>query len=217
MTSHSARRCVDVLVVATLLLVLVTPGRAQERRWSFDVQLGAAVPTGGLADLEEPGPALEAGGAYALSSFLGVTLDGALDFLLADSRRGPDVPDLRLWHYTAGLEARLAPPRSDWTLRAGAAGGMTYVESDGYPVDGGAGAAIAEFGETYPSLAGSLRAGWRPASRVDLLAGVGARVVFFDDVDTAPLATLAFPDATGDAGFGTSATIPVHLRLRIRL
>lgn len=217
MTSDPVRRCSELVLVVVLLVTLATPSRGQERRWSFGVQLGAAVPTAGLSDLEEPGPALEAGAAYALTPRLGATVDGSLAFLLADDALGPDVPDLRLWSYTAGLETLVTPLRTPWTLRIGAGGGLTYVESDAYPASGTDGPVSREFGEVYPSVAAALRVGWRPGSRVDVLAGVGTRVVFFDSTETGALTALAFPEASAGEGFGTSATIPLHLRVRIRL
>ncbi|HKK07702.1 MAG TPA: outer membrane beta-barrel protein, partial [Gemmatimonadota bacterium] len=127
---------VAALGALALLGAWSSPARAQsafEPRFAVDGRLGIAVPFGGLGDLEDMGLGAGIGGAYWFNPRFAVRADWSLDALNGNSiPAGQSFRDLNLWHYTAGMEANLAPPVSGnvkFTVNGGL--GLTRVDFNG--------------------------------------------------------------------------------------
>lgn len=125
-----------IVAAAALLGAWSTPAKAQstyEPRFVVDGRLGVAVPFGGLGDLEDMGLGAGLGGAYWFSPRFAVRGDWSLEALNGNEIPGAQTyRDANVWHYTAGLEANLAPPVSGnvkFTVNGGL--GLTTLDFNG--------------------------------------------------------------------------------------
>lgn len=209
---------------AAVLLALGTaaPGAAQgmdDSKWSVDGRAGVTVPTGDLADLNvsDVGPAGGLGIGYEVHPRVTITADGAFELLPGDSPAGGSdsspagdalAPDLRLYHYNAGVEVELTPPETGrFDVTANVAGGATTWDTDEFTANG----TRAELSETYLTANGGLEAGYRVSRSVNAFVGGQWYMQFTDEAETAPLAQTA---DLGE-GFDTASTIPVYAGLEL--
>lgn len=201
---------------AAVLLALGTaaPGAAQgmdDSGWSVDGRAGVTVPTGDLADLNvaDVGPAGGLGVGYEVHPRVTITADGAFELLPGDSPAGDALaPDIRLYHYNAGVEVELTPPETGrFDVTASVAGGATTWDTDEFTANGTG----AELSETYLTANGGLEAGYQVSRSVNAFVGGQWYMQFTDEAETAPLAQTA--DLS--EGFDRASTIPVYAGLEL--
>jgi hypothetical protein len=173
---------------------------------------GISIPASQLGKLADAGPAVGAQLGYWLSPRVALRLGGQID-LLDGARVSESVvgPDLRLWHYSAGVEANLLPSARRWSLFAGAGLGATTFDSDEFVVDPGV---EDEFRETYFTADAGLRLGYLFSPRFTAFVGTRAFLSATDEEDTGRLALV---DPTVLEPFGTAWTFPVTAGLTVRI
>lgn len=185
---------------------------AQETgRWIVDANGGVSLPAGDLEDVYDVGGRVGIGIGYLVAPRVAIRVDGDVDFLTG-SDDAPGAPNLRLWHYGAGVSVNLLDPdRTRWTLLVDAGAGATTMDSDDFPAE-----AVGQedsFTETYFQLNGGLQVGYLVTERVNLFAGGRANVAFTDEEDTALLTQFL---GTAE-GFDTAWTIPIVAGIEIRI
>lgn len=187
------------------------PVQAQVR-WNLEARGGAGIPSGTLADIQDPGPALGLGVGLWVKPRLGVRFDGDWQLLGGGSPAGPKLPDMTLGHYGLGLEVHLLQPGLiPWTALIGAGVGVTSVSlTRRDPVRG-----VVELDETYFSTHGEVSLGYDVLVGLNLFLKAQVQVVFGDEGDL-----IFIPE--GDPGDGSSAlprvgtTVSVPLTAGIR-
>jgi len=219
-----AFRRVAILLAAGLGLTGAPAWAQPATPWHLDLRAGAAVPTGDLTDVTDPGPHVGLGFGYRIFERLGISVDLGLEALQGTTLSDPvggeegrvETPDLRIWHFDAGGEVALLDPGGPWDLGLLVAGGIARFDSDlvepgfvGGPQSGGR---PIDLSETYPSLRGGVRLGRRVGPSLDLFVGASAYVRFADEEDTAVLTDLD----EGIEPFGTVLSLPLSAGVRLR-
>ena len=200
----AVRSCVAVAsVIMVWALLLPNSAAAQrtnrsgtrqepEKKFMLESAGGIALPASRLADVADPGPNVGLQLGYSINRRLALNLLGDVDFLNgADVSAGTQAPDMRLWHYGAGLEANLLRPvagrsANRWSLRANIGLGATTFNSDRFS----AGNAEQDFNHTYFTTGGGLRIGYAVTPRFTTYVGSRAYWMAMDKGDTEALAAL---------------------------
>jgi hypothetical protein len=205
-------------IIPLAVLIGVAPLDAQRyagvERISLTPKAGISLPTGRLADLEDPGASFGLRMAVDVAPRLALTADGAFEQLQgADLPDGLRAPDMRLWHYSAGVEARVLPPSDNpWSLLADAGLGATTFDSDHFTLPGSV--VRINFHETYLSANGGLRLGYAVTPRITAFADGQAYWAKTNERDTHILANL---DPEDLQMFKSTVTFPLTLGLSARL
>lgn len=171
-----------LLAVVALLVTSPAGALGQEReRVIVEGRAGAAFPLGELADITDAGPSFGAGAAYFFHPVIGVGADLGVSLLSASA---PDpfeviqVTSIDLIHFGAALVLDFGPPSHQdipLSFRASAGAGLTAM-SAGSEVD---------FSETYFTVSGLGRIGYRIREGLELFVGTDVRVIVTDDQETA--------------------------------
>jgi len=201
------------LGAAVLFLGTAATGHAQSKV-SVEGHGGIAIPAGDLADLYDVGPSFGVNLEFNLTPRIAIRVGGDADILSgvdADAN-GAEPPDLNIYHYNAGIVFRLIRPGSSpWSFDVNASGGGSTFDSDPFTPVGSGGPQ--DFSETYFTFNGGLRIGYDVSPRAAVFIGSQVYVIFADEIDSAPLASLR-TDATA---FDTAVTIPVNAGILIRI
>ncbi len=169
-------------LVGALALALPSAARAQvgtaidvARNLSVEGRAGIGIPAGDLADMEDPGFSAGLGVSYKLTDRLRVRADGDLETLLGKAIPNTlsAYPDLKLWHYGAGLEADLLRPiLIPWRISAGVGAGATTFKFD-----------QATSSNTYFTTSGFVRLGYHPLPLMDVFLQARAYLMFTKSQD----------------------------------
>lgn len=157
-TTNLARSASAALLAATLLLA--GPGEARAQGFGIEAGTGLWIPAGELTDVWKAGPAFGLGFVAPVSDVVYLRADGNLAFDAGDRfDNGVEAPDLTQFRYTGGVELRFTDDEvPNWfTVLGLGAGGVTY-DTDSFRLPGGA---LSSFEETFFTLYGELRVGYR--------------------------------------------------------
>lgn len=188
-----------------------------EKKFSVESAAGITLPASSLGDIADPGPNVGLQVGYAVSRRLALNVIGDVDFLNgAGLSAGAQAPDMRLWHYGAGLDASLLqagaaarwPKR--WSLRANIGVGATTFDTDKFSV----GAQERSFNHTYFTTGGGLRLGYAVSSRLNTYVSSRAYWMAMNKKDTEVLAALD-PDKV--RAFDSGWTFPVTAGFSLRM
>lgn len=194
---------------AALVLALPLAGRAQvgtavhvARNLSVEGRAGMGIPGGDLANVEDPGFSAGLGVSYRVASRLRLRADADLETLLgaAPASASSAYPDLKLWHYGAGLELELLRPIVvPWLVSAGVGVGATTWKFHQVPGT-----------RTYLTTSGFVRAAYSPLPLVDLFVQGRAYLMFTSPGD---FAVLGQPSPISDRAwsFPVQAGVALHL------
>lgn len=179
-----ARGGVAALIAALAAVVMLVPAssplQAQAQSstkgaFVVDGRLGIALPFGSLGDLENAGLGAGLGAAYWINPRFAVRADWSLEALNGNTiPAGQSFRDMRLWHYTGGVEANLAPPVS---------GNVKFT------VNGGLGVTTVDFSgsgpsHTYFGMTGGAKLAFPMSPQVDLYGGAQLNLTFSSSTDT---------------------------------
>ena len=208
------RGILSALAAAGLLAVLLAPGPIAAQRLSIAPQAGVSLPAGRLNDLEDPGASAALHLSYELVPRVALTADGGYESLHgADLSQGAKAPDMRLWSYTAGVEASLLPrAMSGWSLMADGGLGATTFDSDRFHLPQSV--VSLDFHHTYFTARGGLQLGYSVAPNVTAFADGEAYWSRTDRQDTHVLANL---DPAQLQKFASAVTFPITIGLRAQL
>lgn len=188
-----------------------------EKKFTVESAAGITLPASSLGDIADPGPNVGLQLGYAVTRRLALNVIGDVDFLNgAGLSAGAQAPDMRLWHYGAGLDASLLRPsgvaRSPkrWSLRANIGVGATTFDSDKFSV----GAQERSFNHTYFTTGGGLRLGYSVSSRLNTYISSRAYWMAMDKNHTEALAALD-PDKV--RAFDSGWTFPVTAGFSLRM
>lgn len=200
------RNLSTIIGVVALLAFLPMGLEAQDqKRFRVDGHGGVVLPTGDLADSHDVGPTAGIGLAYRIHPRIALRADGAIDWLqTAELSNGVTTPDLRLWHYNAGVEFDMLPQRIEhWSLTTNVGAGATTFDMDELQLMGETGA---DFSETYFSVNGGAEVGYNVNRYLEFFLGAQTNVMFADEQDT------AFLNDVGSEldGFGTVVSLPIY-------
>lgn len=170
-----------VIVLGALGLSLsATQARAQENRITVDARGGYAIPVADAHQLWKAGPNAGIGVAYWLNPRFAVRVDGEADFLsgrssadLGSVSGGFDVPNLKLYHFGAGLEwLALNPDNNMWRISFNVGLGGSHLKTDNYPSGlTEPSPSSANFSKTYWSGYGGARIGYQFHPNVEFSVG----------------------------------------------
>lgn len=215
---HVSRTALAALASGLALLAGTNPahGQADGSPWSVEARGGITVPAGDLADLpiDDVGPSVGLGVRYHLDPQVALRVDGGYETFAGESRQGgAAAPDVSLWHYDAGIEARLLEPgESPWNVAASAGAGATTWDTDAFTVPGGG--SSGGLSETYFTANGGLEASYSATDDVRLIFGGQWYLQFTDEQDTRPLSELS-PELEG--GFDSASTLPFYAGVELTL
>lgn len=191
--------------------------------WSFEGNGGIALPLGDLGDVADAGPSFGLAASYFLNPRLALRAEGSLDMYGAPSAISDiDDPDLRIWHFTGGLEFHLVDPTGNTTVAFDVGvGGVTFdtkvFQVDNFPNSGDT--ATGAFQKTYLAGNAGIKLGynfWRHAETNTPMATIFIQgdfhLMFADEDDSALLATF-----NGASPFGTVFAVPVTAGLRFNI
>lgn len=204
------RRIVSALVAGTLL---TAAGASAQQRLTVEGRGGVAVPAGRLADLTDVGPNMGVQIGYPMGGRLAVNLEGDLDLLQGAKLTSSTAPDMRLWRYGAGLEAKLIEPRGRnerWTVTSNLAVGATTVDSEQFLVPNTT--TRRDFTHTYFTSGVGMRVGYAMNSRLSAQLGARAHWMSTSSKDTQVLRSL---DPARLKAFSSAWTLPITLGLHI--
>lgn len=197
-----------------------TPGFGNGK-FSVEGRGGIAVPASDLHEIYDLGPSFGLGAAYYPIRWLGIRVDGDVDILngkdAADLSGGTQAPDMRLWHYSAGLEVRpllagSTPTR--FTIVANIGAGATTIDTDDFAAGTIGLAGAPDFNQTYFSANGGLKVGYDATTRLNVYVGGQAYLMVTDDRDTRTFAQ--FDTRVDPNGFSTAWTFPVYGGVRFK-
>lgn len=185
--------------------------QSQERgRFVLEGRGGVAFPLGELADIADAGPTFGAGGTYFFHPNLGVGVDISAA-LLGSSAPDPfgvrRTSDVDLVHFGATLVFDASPPshqEAPLSFRVGVWNGLTSMSAK----EGGL-----DFSETYYTVGGTSRIGYRIRPDLEIFAGTDVFVVVLDNADTA----VFFGGPTAAETFDLAISLPVTIGLTARL
>ncbi len=178
------------LLAAGLFLVLGASGLSAQQGVDVEVRGGTGIPAGELSDAADVGGSIGVGVSYWVTNRIGLRLDGDVDILGgADIPGGGSMPDMTLWHYTAGVEVSALDRNSTaWTVLVNAGLGATTLDTDRFAGSSGGSQDITQ---TYFALNGGVKVGYDVNRSVNISLGTQAFVTFTDKGDLRPLAALS--------------------------
>lgn len=196
------------VVIGVVALLAFLPTRLdaqQQKRFRVDGHGGVVLPTGDLADSHDAGPTAGIGLAYQIHPRIALRADGSIDWLqTAELATGVNTPDLRLWHYNAGVEFDLLPERIDnWSLTTNVGAGATTFDMDELQLTNEVGS---DFSQTYFSVNGGAEVGYNVNRNLEFFLGAQTNVMFADEQDSAFLSDLG----SEVDGFGTVVSLPIY-------
>lgn len=189
--------------------------------WSFEGNVGVAIPVGDLGDLADPGVTFGAAASYFLNPRFALRAEGGLDLYEAPSGAPTDV-DMKAWHATGGFEYHITDPTTSnvmFNIDLGA--GLVAFDTDAFQVGAPpAGFTISSFDQTYFALNGGLQLGVNLARHAStnvpiatLFIAGDIHFMFADAADSQLLAQ--FYGAS--SGFDTGLAIPITGGLRFNI
>lgn len=190
---------------------------------SVDARGGIAVPVSDLGDIADVGPTVGLGIAYRVHPRVSIRADGDLDLyggadFEAASAARPAAPDLRLWHFSGGVEVDVTrPDAARWDVTVNAGAGATVVDTDRFV--GGAvenpetGELQLDFNESYFTANGGVKIGYAMNEMLDVYGGARWYLSFADEQDTAVFSALSPTEVNA---FDTVSSVPLTLGLRLK-
>lgn len=171
---------------------------------------GVGFPLGELADIADVGPAFGAAGTYFFHRNLGVGIDLSAT-LLGSSAPDPfgvrRTSDVDLVHFGATLVFDASPPSHQDTplsFRVALWNGLTSMSAKEGDLD---------FSETYYTVGGTSRIGYRIRPNLEIFAGTDVFVVALDDAETAVFFAGPNTSETFDLAISLPVTVGVTARL----
>ncbi len=206
---------VSTLTTAGLFALLAWSTQIEaQQRLIVGTEGGVALPASRLATLTDAGPSFGVKVGYRVHPRITVNVLGDLDVLNGASLTAVSAPDMRLWHYGAGVEAGLLPARvKRWSLNTGIGIGATTFDSDRFVVDPSSNER-SDFSHTYFTTTGSVKLGYDVNRRLTTYVGGKAFWMNTDRDDTAELAAL---DPSRAKAFSSAWTFPVTAGLNYKL
>lgn len=205
------KKSASVAFALTLWIGLWSPGAAQDDGVRVEGRGGFGIPTGALAEMLGPGPALGLSVAFPVADRLAVKLEGTGELF-------EQVETVQAWHYLLGLEVSLIEsnrrsPWSPWSLMVeGALGGTSFTRWGNEDV-GFIGTPRTSFLHTNATVGGGLKLSRLVGYSVAVF--VEARgILMLTHADDAP-GSIERPPST-IPGFGPQLSIPLMVGLRIR-
>lgn len=206
-------------LVALALVAAPSALSAQEAEsFSAEARGGVAVPVSDMADVADLGPTVGLGLSYRVHPRVDATIVGELDVLsgLEASGDAGATPDVELWRAMAGASVRVLRAGSPVDVTAQVLGGLTSYNTEVFPeIVFGPDGAVGDFAETYPTVAGGLKAAYPVFSSMDVSGDLYVRgawtMMFTDDEETAIFSEIR----PGAGGFEQGTTIPVTLGLEL--
>lgn len=220
-----ARRTTTAIALAALLAWLPAQADAQEGDVYVEGRGGIALGLGDVSELTEPGPTFGVELGYWLEDRLAVTVGGDASFLQGEDRAPSegiaiDVPDMRLFHYTVGLQIAATPRESPLSIRFGGGVGATTFRTDEYPASFLAGLPLGveapedgEFDETQLTFQGNLSVGYQVSPRFAIFAGTRPYLGLTDRGETEFFHEAV--SAVDERGFETAWDLPIHAGVRV--
>lgn len=216
-----ARMAGQACLAGALLLATVGGVEGQEDRYHLDIRGGLAFPADELKDLYDTGATFGLGVHYRLDDRWTFRVDGDIELYARNNlasptdRDVPQSPELRLWHYNAGLEYRLYSDADDrWSVHVNAGAGATTVDTEEFSTGSSSGTSFAgQVDQTYFSLNGGLHIDIPVSDNVSIGLGGQAYFTAFDEEDSAPLAALS----NEVEPFDVMWTFPISASLRWKL
>ena len=190
--------------------------------WSFEGNGGISVPLGDLSDVAESGPSFGLAAGYFLNPRLALRAEGSLEMFGSPTQPDATDPDLRIWHFTGGLEYHLVDPTGNTTIAIDAGvGGVTFdtkvFQVNDFPNSGDT--ATGSFQKTYLGANAGLKLGynfWRHSQSNTPMATIFIQgdfnLMFADEDDSALLAA-----QNGVPAFGTVYSVPITAGLRFNI
>lgn len=212
------RRLGLIAVMAALVAWLPGQAEAQQVGVAVDGFGGIAAPASDIGDFQKVGPSFGLGVEYMITDRFFVRGSGGLDM-----HRGQDAdelsanfaaPDMTLFHYTAGVGARLSPPdETNWDVSLSLEAGGTSVSTDDFPDAATPPQDGPDFSATYFTLSPGLRVGYIFNDRVNVFVRSQPHFAFADKDDTAVFTQ--FDVEVSDDGFESIWNVPATAGLQI--
>lgn len=221
----NARKTTTALALAALLAWLPAQADAQEGDVYVEGRGGIGLGLGDVSELTEPGPTFGVEIGYWLEDRLALTVGGDASFLPGEDQAPAqgiaiDVPDMRYYHYTAGLQIAVTPRENPLSVRFGGGVGATTLQSDAFPASflGGLPMGVeapedGEFDETRLSFQGTLSLGYDVSPRFGVFAGTRPYLTLIDRQETEFFHEAV--SATDERGFETAWDLPLHAGVRV--
>lgn len=221
----NARKTMTALALAALFAWLPAQAEAQQGSVFVEGRGGIGIGLGDVNELTDPGPTFGAEVGYWVLDRLAVTVGGDASLFQGkdqDPSEGIaiDVPDIEMYHYTAGVQVRATPRDVPFALRFGGGVGATSISSDPFPsgfVDGlPLGVEAPEDGElstTELTFQGNLTAGYDVSPRFSVFVGSRPYVALTDREETQFLHEAV--DSVDERGFDTAWDLPIHAGVKI--
>lgn len=221
----NARKTTTAVALAALLAWLPAEAEAQQGNFFVEGRGGIGLGLGDVSELTEPGPTFGLELGYWLDDRLAVTVGGDATLFQGEDQDPSegiaiDVPDIRMFHYTAGLQVRATPHDNPFAVRFGGGVGATTIDTDQFPAAFLAGLPLGveppedgEFHTTEPTFQGNLSVGYDVSPRFSIFAGTRPYVALTDRQETQ-----FFHEAVAAVdvrGFNTAWDLPVHAGVRV--
>ncbi len=211
------RRMMNPGVTASALLLavlLVGAGQATaQQKLMFDSEGGVAFPTSKLAKLTDAGPSFGIKVGYQVHPRIAFNIMGDVDVLNGAELTGVRAPDMRLWHYGAGLEAGLLPANvKRWSIRTNLGLGATTFDSDEFVT--GPGSSVGDFSHTYFTTTGGVKLGYAVNRKLTTYVSGKAHWMATNREDTEVLAAL---DPSKAKTFNNAWTFPVTAGFNLKI
>lgn len=188
-------------MIMALVFISVTGANAQSYPWSIEGRVGIGIPTAALSDIEDAGFDFGLKGSYFVSPNLEIRVDGEVELL---SGKG-NIPDMQLWHYTAGAGWLFNNPEvTSWTLSINAGAGATTIHNDSY-------SSIGSFTQTYFTIDYGARIGYDVSKQVNVFVSGMAYTIFGTHSSTR-----YFEGIPGGRNFGTVTSFPISAGITLR-
>lgn len=207
-------RMTGIAVLGAALAFLPSQLDAQEldpdimdRTLHLSVRAGPSMPAADLAEItDDVGTALGAELAVPLNQRVSLSIDGNVDMFDGATVA---VPNMRLWHYGAGVNLETMTPQTPWSVTFTGGLNLTTMDSDEFdPAD----ADDNDFTETYLGLNSGVQVGYAVNENVDVAVRAATFFTFADEEDTA-----ALTDLSGTEAFGTAVTVPLTAAVNIAI
>lgn len=220
-----ARKTITAIALAALLAWLPAQADAQEGDYFIEGRGGIGLGLGDVSELTEPGPTFGVGLGYWIQDRLALTVGGDASFLPGEDRAPDegiaiDVPDIRMYHYTAGLQIAVTPRESPFSVRFGGGVGATTIQTDEFPQSFLAGLPLGveapedgEFSETQLTFQGNLSVGYRASPRFGIFAGTRPYLALTDRDETEFFHQAV--SAADERGFNTAWDLPIHAGVNV--
>jgi len=209
-----------IVLVALGLSLPATRARAQQNNITLDVRGGYVLPVADAHQLWKAGPNFGLGVAYWFNPRIAVRADGEADFLSGKSASdigtnagigGLDVPNMKLYHFGAGLEwLALDPDNTMWRIDLNIGLGGSHLKSGDYPSGLAAPAppsGTTSFSKTYWSGYGGVRFGYQVHPNVSLSLGGEAHYILTKAEDFVIFGQF---NPSGSAIFNDMWTFPIQ-------